>query len=232
MTLNNNSRLKTNLLIPVLEINYNDESIPWPDQYPYWQHPDIWESYRKSCYQYAGFKDELIPYLKGSPFFKVSDLSDANLTKLVLDHTDDFRLGKFDRDQSSPLFGGFVLQVDGQDQFFPQCCGDLSDYRYWERLSMGLPSYYEGHPAPQISFEKDGICFDFSVYDLSESFQPPPFATFLTIKQSALHQAVAKAKVELQALEVRLNRINDQQSLNIENIGGLLIWDNPNYDDP
>lgn len=216
-------------LIPVIEIGYNNQGVTAPDKYPYWVNSDIWDNYHDECYQKAGFKDKLIPYLKGSSFFKITDISDKNLTKLTVDHTQEMREGQYERQQAATFFGGFVLKVEGQDKYFPQCCGELSDIFYWENISNGQTSYYEGHPAPKIKFENNCIVFYFSVDEFDEHFQPTPTENILSIDRLALKIAVESVKKELQIFEQRLNRINEDEKLSIENIGGLLIWDNGNF---
>lgn len=218
-------------LIPVIEIGYNNQGVTTPDEYPYWDNSEIWDVYHEECYQKVGFKDKLPPYLKGSSLYKLSDITDHNLTKLTIDHTQEMRDGKYERPQDTcAFFGGYVLRVDGQDKYYPQCCGELSDIIYWDRLSKGQPSYYEGHPAPQIKFEDSNIVFDFSVDEFDEHFQPTPSETILLIDRLELKKAVEKVQTELQIFEQRLNKINEDEKLNIDNIGGLLIWDNGNYE--
>lgn len=215
-------------LIPVIEICYNNQDVKSPDNYPYWDNPEIWDKYHKECYLKAGFKDNLIPHFKGSCFYKLTDISYENLTKLTKDHTEEMRTGKYGREQACAFFGGYVLKVDGRDKYFPQCCGELSDIIYWERLANGLQSYYEGHPAPDIKFKGDFIVLDFSD-DEDDPFQPPPPDTTLKIEKNELKEAVEKVKVELQDFAQRLREINNQENLNIEDIEGLLIWNNLNY---
>ncbi|MDY3339545.1 hypothetical protein PG279_10210 [Riemerella anatipestifer] len=213
-------------LIPVIKIGYNSKDVTAPDKYPYWHNSEIWDNYHEECYRKAGFKDKLIPYLKGSSFYRLLDITDNNLTKIVIDHTQDLRDGKYEREQACPLFGGYVLRIDGQDKYFPQCCGDLADIEYWERLSNGQNSYYEGHPAPEIKFQGNNIVFDFSADEFDEPFQPTPIEIILSIDKLELKIAVDKAKIELESFEQRLNKINQEERLNIDNIGGLLIWNN------
>jgi hypothetical protein len=158
-------------LVPVIEFGYNNQGVQSPEEYPYWNNPEIWDKYHKECNAKAGFKDEMKPYLKGSSFYKLTDISYSNLIKLTKDHTEEMRIGKYSREQACAFFGGYVLKVDGQDKYFPQCCGELSDIIYWERLAKGQPSYYEGHPEPGIEFKSNFIVFDFSG-DEDEPFQP------------------------------------------------------------
>lgn len=214
-------------LIPVIEIGYNNQGITAPEKNPYWDNSEIWDAYHEECYQKAGFKDKFIPYLKGSSFYKLSDITDPNLTKLTIDHTQEIRDGKYERPQDTcAFFGGYVLQVDGDDRFFPQCCGELSDIVYWDRLSDGQSSYYKGHPAPQIKFEGHNIIFDFSSEEYDEPFQPTLTENILSLDRFEQKKAVEKVKTSLQIFEQRLNKINEEEKLNIDNIGGLLIWDN------
>lgn len=217
-------------LIPVIEIVYSNQGVTAPEKQPYWDNSDIWDKYHEECYQKAGFKDKLTPYLKGSSFYKLDDITDNNLTKLTIDHTQEMRDGKYERPQDTYSFwGGYVLQVNGQDKYFPQCCGELSDINYWENISNGKNSYHEEHPTPQLKFENSRIVFDFSTDEFDEPFQPTPTEIILSIDRLQLKRAVEKAKTELQIFEQRLNKINENEKLNIDNIGGLLIWDNSNY---
>jgi len=216
-------------LLPVIEIGYNNQGVAAPEKYNYWENSDTWDEYHEECYKKAGFKDKLTPYLKGSSFCRLSDITNDNLIKLTIDHTQEMRDGKYEREQACAFFGGYVLKCDGQDKYFPQCCGELSDIGYWDRLSKGQDSSYEGHPAPQIKFENSNIVLDFSVDKFDEPFQPTPTETIISVDRLELKKAVDQVKVELQTFEQRLNKINEDEKLNIDNIGGLLIWGNANY---
>lgn len=213
-------------LIPVIEVGYNNQGVTEPDKYPYWAYPDIWDAYNEQSYQQAGFKDKLKPYLSGSSIYKLTSISDDNLIKLTVDHTQELRDGKYERQQASAFFGGYILRIDGCDEYFPQCCGDLSDINYWERLADGQGSYYNGHPGPYIRFEGMNVLLNFSVDEFDEPFQPTPTKLILTVDRNELKKAVGKVKTELQVFEQRLNQINEVEKLNIDNIGGLLIWGN------
>lgn len=60
-------------------------------------------------------------------------------------------------------------------------------------------------------------------------FQPPPPEIILKVERLELLKSVALAKNELLEFELRLNKINTDENLNIDNIGALLIWENANY---
>lgn len=215
-------------LIPVIEIGYNNQGIPVPDQYPYWDFPELWDKYNFDSYKKAGFKDELKPYLAGSSFYILAEITDDNLTKLVIDHTQEMLDGKYQREQASPLFGGYVLRIDGEDTYFPQCCGDLSDIHYWEKFANGENGFYAGHPQPQVKIEANTIMLDFSVEALEEDFIPTPKDSMVSLDILALKKAIIQAKKELKTFELRLEKINRDNHLTIDEIGELLIWNDAN----
>lgn len=216
-------------LIPVIEIGYNNQDIPTPDKYPYWVYPDLWDKYNSDCHKKAGFKDKLKPYLAGSSFYRLSEITNPNLTKLVIDHTQELRDGKYEREQASALFGGYVIRIDGQDKYFPQCCGDLSDIHYWEKLANRKDGFYAGHPQPQVKIDTDKIVLDFSVNEFDEHFVPIPKDVFVSLDILSLKTAIDIAKQKLLTFEIRLENINKENNLNIEKICELLIWNDENY---
>lgn len=217
-------------LIPVIKIEYNDHEIIVPDKYPYWTYPEMWDIFNYKRFKKAGFQDDFKPYLPGSSFYRLNDISDKNLTKIIIDHTQNFREGKYQREQANSLNGGYVLKIDGKDKYYPQCCGELSDITYWERISNGQNSYYEGHPTPLIKFENDRIVLDFSVTEFDEPFKPTPPENIISIEIFLLKRAVENVKKELKLFEERIININKDEKLFIKDIGGLLIYDNVNYE--
>lgn len=218
-------------LIPVIEIGYNNQDVPTPGKYPYWNYPELWDKYNNESYKKAGFIDDLEPYLAGSSFYRLSEITDNNLKKLVTDHTQELRDGKYEREQASALFGGYVLRIDGQDKYFPQCCGDLADLQYWENLASGKEKgFYAGHPEPEVKVQGDKITFDFTVGEFNEHFAPTPSENIVQFDIPSLRKAIEIVKTELYKFEQRLEKINQDEKLNIDNIGGLLIWDNANYE--
>lgn len=216
-------------LIPIIEIGGNNQGVPIPDEYPYWNNSDVWDKFHQECFDKAGYTDLPNPYLAGSSFYKLSDITDRNLSKLVVDHTEIMRNDKTGTQRSCSFFGGYVLRVDRKDKYFPQCCGELSDIIYWDKLANGnVNAYYEGHPAPTVTTKNNLITFDFSVREFDEPFQPTPPQTILQVERTALQIAVAKTKKVLEEFGQRLNKINIDEKLNIEDIDKLLIWENEN----
>lgn len=218
-------------LIPVIEIGYNNQDIPIPDKYPYWDYPELWNKFNSECYKKAGFKDEFKPYLAGSSFYKLTDITEKNLAKIIIDHTQELREGKYEREQASALSGGYVLRIDGQDKYFPQCCGDLADLKYWENIAKGKEKcIYAGHPEPQVKIHGDKVTLDFTVGEFDEHFVPKPKENMVQFDIPSLSKAIELVKTELNIFEQRLNKINQDENLNIDNIGLLLIWENANHE--
>lgn len=211
-------------LIPVIEIGYNNQSIAKPNLYPFRDYADRWDEYHAQCYKKAGFGDDFQPYVSGLSFYEISALSENNLTKLTLDHTEDMRVGKYARNQCVAFFGGYVLKINGDDQYFPQCCGTLADIDYWENLANKKKISYAGHPAPQVEIQNHQLIFDFTVDENDELFSPEPRLSSMILDIDALCNAVDAVKGKLSVFEQRLIRINQIKKLNIEHIGQLLIW--------
>lgn len=216
-------------LIPVIEIVYSSMDVKTPEKYPYWEYPELWNKYNSENYKIAGFTDELTPYLAGSSFYRVSEITDRNLKKVVIEHTQEMRDGKYERQQASAFFGGYVLRIDDEDKYFPQCCGDLADIHYWEKLANGKDGFYAGHPQPQVKIKGDNIILDFTVGEFDEQFVPTPIENLVHFDIPFLLAAIQKVKEELLMFEQRIENINQNEKLNIDNIGKLLIWNDENY---
>lgn len=217
-------------LIPVLEIGYGNQNVEVPTKYPYWENTALWDAYHAACYTGAGFPDALRPSVPGAAFYRLAEITDRNLAKLVKDHTAELRAGNLDREQACALFGGYVLHIDEEAVFSPQCCGQLSDIVYWERLAAGTASYYEGHPAPGLRFTEDTVVLDFAVRACEEPFQPPPSALSVTISRPALQLAVVQANRELTHFAQRLREVLEADGLGVQAIDKLLIWNDGKHD--
>ena len=212
-------------LIPVIEIGYSNQGIPPPDKYPYWNYPDLWDAYNATCYKKAGFKDRFKPYLAGSSFYRLTDISIDNLIKLTREHTEEMRLGKYNREQASAFYGGYVLRIDGEDKYFPQCCGDLSDIQYWRKLiNDKVKSFYQGHPEPEVIIKGEKITFDFTIEEFDEHFLPTPADNIISFDIPSLKKAIDIVIDELIEFSSILKQINIQENLEIVDIDKLLVW--------
>lgn len=212
-------------LIPVIELNFNNQIIESPNEYPYWEHQDIWFKYRNKLLNKAGFNEYIEPYIKGGPFYEPKSISNNNLEKIILEVSK-----SIDIDDNNCLFGGYVLKIDNKNVFFPQCCGDLSDIVYWDRIANKKNAYHEGHPSPRYKFRFNKVIFNFTVKDLDEQFEPKPPENILKIDLNELKKAVNEAKKELHKLHKRIFHINMELNLNIDDLENILITNNPNHE--
>lgn len=214
-------------LVPVIELSHYGTDIPAPNAGPFWENTAEWDQFYAACYAKAGFAEPFRMYLPGSSFCRIEDITDNNLQKLVKDHTKNMREGKYTREDVSAFSGGYVLRIDGNDKYFPQCCGDLSDIQYWQKLaSDGEVSFYQGHPTPTVSTQNSHIIFDFTVGEFEESFVPPVTEKIIEVNQAELEAAVTRVKNLLADFGNKLIAINVNENLGVSHIDKLLVWGN------
>lgn len=205
-------------LIPVLEIFHSSNDISMPSNSPCWLYPEEWQEYKRSCLLANGFSD-MTSYLKGSSFYQFSEINNHNLLLQIKYRTEGWKL-----DEICPFDGGYVLNVDGKDLLFPQCCSDLGDIANWFLLAEGdRYGLWEGHPWPIITVEKDIIRFDLTVAEFDEYFEPTPLEEIFTIDRLALKDAVNNLMNEIEQFSERLNIINTKKSLGFEGLDEILI---------
>ncbi|MEZ4951745.1 MAG: hypothetical protein R2784_20495 [Saprospiraceae bacterium] len=101
-----------------------------------------------------------------------------------------------------------------------------------ERLANAEYTIYEGHPEPRIEFQgEDDIVFDFTTNADEELFYPEPTVVYLNLKRSVSNKQLKMPNWTFRKVKNEFEAINEKEGLDDENIGGLLIWDNPNYED-
>ncbi|WP_438711170.1 hypothetical protein ACSTS3_21740 [Aquimarina muelleri] len=192
-------------LIPVIEIGYHNQGIKSPENYPYWEFPDEWQNYADKSYVKAGFKDKLIPYKKGSGFYRAKDITKNNLAKIVNDHFEGIIKEEWNEDETCALFGGYVLRINGEDKLFPQCCGDLSDIVYWETIAKYKQwKFYNGHPTPEVEFNKNNVIFNCK--NDNEDFIPKTDEK-IEVPILELEKAYDNARIELKEFEFNIKQI-------------------------
>lgn len=214
-------------LIPVIEITNYDQDIPMPPSGPYWEFSDEWEDYHISTNIKAGYSQNLKPYAKGSSFYRVSEISDSDLLKIIEKEIDrqqtDENLGI--EDLVCPLDGGYILKINNIDQYFPQCCGNLGDIEDWKNLSnKGYSFFYMGHPSPRIEKSENKIIFDFLNSEIQENFAPPILEDSIVVDEELLRIAVENTKTELNNFAKQLVKINELENLQIPDIDKILIY--------
>lgn len=211
-------------LIPVIEITNYDQDIPTPGKGPYWQYADEWENYRISSSITAGFSKNFKSYSKGSFLYKTSDISDADL--LVLINCKINSIGDDTENFISAFDGGYILKIDGNDKYFPQCCSGLDDIESWNNLmnEENTNHFYMGHPSPIVTQIGNKVIFNFVDPSIDESFTPPVPEQLIEIEKSLLQTAIETAKNEVNLFSERLSRINQSENLNIPDIEKILIY--------
>lgn len=165
------------------------------------------------------------PYLAGSNMYLLNDLSDKNLIRCMQSATQ----MEDAVEKHYPICGGYILRIDGEDKFFPQCCGDLSDINYWQNLTIENLVYAQGHPKPIVDFSNNNVCFDFTLEDeYDEQFSPKPMDDHIVVSIPALKIAVDKVLPALEAFRQRLEHINITANLQIARVQDF-IYSHPDF---
>jgi hypothetical protein len=140
-------------------------------------------------------------------FVNVRDIAADQLPVLLAAHFAPLIENNKPIQETCPLFGGIVLEVDSKRVLYPQCCGDLSDVASW--LGVLEPGFDRGfitpasHPAPEAFREGANVrlvCLD---CDGDGPFQPPVDGD-IVVPAGALESALAETKNDLVELERRL----------------------------
>ncbi len=216
-------------LIPVLNIEFSSQTIAIPKVWPYWNYPTIWDEYNQKCQLEKGYKNVMTPFLAGSTFYELSQISTENLLRFTKEWSYKLITGEYNYEEGLSFPGGYVLRQKNENILFPQCCGELSCIKYWEIISEGKrTNYSEGHPAPLVEFKGSEVHLDFTTGQYDEPFLPEPPEKKVLINLAELRIAVEKVKKELSQFEKRLELINGE--LGLKEIGRTLIWYNPNYE--
>lgn len=214
-------------LIPVIEISNSDPDIRLPDLGPFWKYEDEWENYNFLSNIKAGFSDKLKPYLKGSSLYKIDEISDEDLLKaiqkeIIIQQTEE---NNGVEDLVCSFSGGYVLKLDDDSVYFPQCCGALADIKEWENLLIGKTKFfYAGHPFPRVMEEDNKIRFNFVDIEVRENFAPPFLYDIIELEKAQLEFAIIETNKVLEIFANRLRLINERKKLDIANIDRILIW--------
>jgi hypothetical protein len=208
-------------LIPVIELFRISDKVKLPDKGPYWEYANEWEEYNRQSLEANGFS-EIEPYSKGSNFYELSKINDSDLLLQIKYRTEGWKL-----DEICPFDGGYILNVNGEDLLYPQCCGDLGDIGSWIELSKGDSRLlWQGHPWPIIKIKKDKILFDLTVGEFDEHFVPVPLKEKFEIDRFDLKSEIDNVMKDLNEIAVKLNDINNKEKLGFENLAKILIWEN------
>lgn len=208
-------------LIPVMELFRTLDKVELPEKGPYWEYADDWDKYNRQCLKKNGFS-EIVSYTKGSNLYELSKINGNDLLLQIKYRTEDWSL-----DEICPFDGGYILNVNGEDLLYPQCCSDLGDIESWMLLANGdSQGFWQGHPWPIIDVKNNKIVFDLSVEEFDEHFVPIPLKEKFEIERASLKRAVDSLAKELDRFAVKLNEINYKEKLGFENLAKILIWEN------
>ncbi|WP_336734915.1 hypothetical protein [Chryseobacterium sp. VD8] len=214
-------------LIPVIEVSNYDEDLEMPSG-SYLEFPDEWERYNISANVKAGFSESFRAYFKSSFFYRITEISDADLLKIIhreieIQQTEENR--GID-DLACSMSGGYILKINDVDTYFPQCCGRLKHITEWEDLvsDEGNSCFYTGHPSPKVEIQQHKITFDFLHSMPPESYAYPVSEDQIEVDKESLKTAVDNAKKELQYFSQQLIRINKKENLNIPEIDKIFIY--------
>jgi hypothetical protein len=211
-------------LIPIVEIRNFHEDM----ECPFKGSSSDWDEYYAACHQKAGFKDALKPFLSGQSFYELSNISDDNLKKMLmgkLQYVHDIEEPHRDEMNDIHFNGGYVLQIDGENICFPQCCCDLSDIGSWEGLLEGNTSFYHGHPSPKVHIDQNKITLDFVNHSYgSEGFALHGKLDLVQFSKKGLKRALEVVKKKLAIFEERVIQVSIKHQLNIQRIDNQLVY--------
>lgn len=117
-------------------------------------------------------------------------------------------IGEHKIEESCALFGGFILQLGGENYLYPQCCGTLADINNWAQvpnLSDDEVIYLsEGHPSAGI--KTDGYWAYFDCESDEGDFFPETRPNFKVDKQKLL-TAIHEAQNQVDGLVAKLDSV-------------------------
>ncbi|MEQ1570833.1 MAG: hypothetical protein ABMA64_34710 [Myxococcota bacterium] len=129
-------------------------------------------------------------------------------------------------EETCPLFGGLVVEIDGRRVLYPQCCGDLSSYETWAAV---LDPHFrhgrvalDGHPAPHVVRHDDVLEVQCVGDDIDPVFWPPCDQQVI-IASSQFRAALENARQELVAFADRISRCEPERP----GLGRLLVFGEP-----
>jgi len=203
-------------LIPVIELMYFNEKVETPNG-AYFEFPDEWDKAHKENFTLSGFTDEFKVCEPGMSLYRLNQISDNNLSKIIALYFEEFEEDEqITDDDIQPLAGGYILKINNQNKIFPQCCGDLGDYESWEGITDPNNEYFwNGHPTPLIKQVNENIVFDLSEMNNQKE-------NSLAINREDLKLALVQTKKELNDFIERINLL--KSNYEIKDLGDKLVF--------
>lgn len=200
-------------LIPVIELHYYNEKIESPEGNSF-EFPNEWDKYNDNSFIAAGFKDKFLPYEPGSWLFKLNEITESNLTKIIEYYFEEFESDEpITDDHLQPLDGGYILKANNRNLIYPQCCGNLGDIESWEGITNPKSSYFwNGHPTPIIIQKNSNVVFDLTEMNKKE----------ISIDRGKLKTALIETNKQLSDFAKRINGL--EKNYGIKDLGNKLIF--------
>lgn len=167
-------------------------------------------------YEKSGYVG-LSPFRENIDLYDLSSLSDANLEAAIKLHISDIEFH-----DCCSLFGGVALSIDDVDSIYPQCCGTLSDFKFWLKILERKNDYWlslDAHPCPKVTRNDDLVILECED-DCDEAFSPV-CEKIIRIEYDILENALNLAKNEFEFQCKRVDRICDR--MGYENASNILM---------
>ena len=163
-------------------------------------------------------------WLRDTRFREPAEMSDAALSLIIAQHLASAREAN-ELHQPRPLYGGYVLVLNGSPVLFPQCCGETSDIHWWRNLARtGDQRGGEGHPAPNIKRVGDWLEFS-ELSPRDEVFSPPAKLPF-RVRMQQLNKACDLVTPAINELQRRVEVLVPQLITDVPSAGIAeeLVW--------
>jgi hypothetical protein len=162
------------------------------------------ELYRKAIYQNVlidtnEYENELI----------LAKLTPELIDPIIRNHIEDISPKDYD-DKLMPFEGG--LRIESRSEIIEsQCCGDINDYKNWEKLMVKEISSWQdiwiGHPWIFYKFDQHSIFFS-EYYD--NAIDIDKIKIKLTLQKEKFKEALADELDNIKDFKIKLGRVIDQ----------------------
>ncbi|MGC4068446.1 MAG: hypothetical protein QM784_28130 [Polyangiaceae bacterium] len=168
--------------------------------------------------------------IQGSMLVPLSALEESHVKWLVAKQTMNEYGERLEESTLVALYGGYVLAVDAQPIFIPQCCSTLAAIHGWADVlrPCSVSGFVgEGHPALQWNIRNDLIVLEWDIE--TEPFEPPTFPRTKSLQVESVRHGVRRAlwEVELFARELSALPIASE----FVNLANALVWRDENGSD-
>lgn len=207
-------------LIPVIKIDKFPSNMTMPDGSAK-ENPYGWARYDAEGLLQAGF-EYTKPYLLATRLYELKNITEANLKQLIFEEIEDYN----EENGIASLPGGYILNMDGRDLLYPQCCGSLEDIDSWKILleeNGKESSFWIGHPSPSIIDDGDFLIFDLEHSNVQENYFPDADIHLFSVPKEKLKKAIDEVDKELEILIERINKINEQLPSLVPNLGERMV---------